>query len=517
MNISRPIILTGISALLIGFVLAWMVKPEETQPHYHGGSHEKEGEIWTCSMHPQIRLDEPGLCPICEMDLVAASKNSEDDPLLLKMSESAMRLAQIESQIIGTGKVGSKNLRLSGKIQADERLAASQVAHVPGRIEKLYVTFTGEQIRKGQKLADIYSPELFTAQEELLQALKFAKENPELLEAARKKLEYWKISAEQIAEIEKSQEIMGTFTLHADASGIVKERKVSLGDHVDPGDLLFELQNLDRLWLLFDAYEEDLAQIKLGDRIRFRTTALAGQEFESKVAFIDPVINPETRAASIRGEIINRGRKLKPEMFIEGQLESPAASKEELLIPKSAVLWTGKRSVVYIKVPKSEAPAFQYREIELGERMGDQYLVKSGLEAGEEIVVQGSFSIDAAAQLNNQSSMMNAWLAKSEKEKEVEEEEAAKPSFNEGLPLSFSKALKSLMTSYLQLKDALVATDPDKSKVGAEKFQENLQAIDTESLSDSAQIFWNKQEKALEAHGKLLSETSSVEGQRKQF
>ncbi|MDW3645434.1 MAG: efflux RND transporter periplasmic adaptor subunit [Bacteroidia bacterium] len=511
LKINKQILLTAISMLALGFLIAWVIKPGGETAHQHEHTNEKAGtNFWTCSMHPHIRQAEAGLCPICEMDLIPAESSSSSNPMELEMSEEAVKLAQIETIRIGTGRSSGKTLRMSGKIQADERLGVSQVAHVPGRIEKLYVSFTGEQVRRGQKLADIYSPELFTAQEELLQALKFAKDNPDLLEAARKKLEYWKISPEQIAQIEKSKEVMGTFTLYADASGIVKERKVSLGDHVDPGDLLFELQSLNRLWLIFDAYEEDLGQIHLGDKISFTTAAVPGKTFETRVSFIDPVINPNTRAAAIRGEIINRGQKLKPEMFINGELQSAGDSKESLMIPKSAVLWTGKRSIVYVQKGGTAVPTYEFREVELGERMGNQYVVASGLKAGEEIVSQGSFSIDAAAQLNNQNSMMNRWL-------EEEMDGTAVPNYRSSTPASFVTQLSEAATAYLNLKDALVESDQVAAQKGVTEFSASLSAVNMGDLTGDAHNYWMTQLKALETHGKKIAGSEDVEEQRKQF
>ena len=145
-------------------------------------------------MHPQIKQNEPGDCPLCGMDLIPLEENTSNDPLVLEMTNEAVKLANIQTSIVGeTAGQSGKTIRLSGKVQPDERLASSQVAHVPGRIEKLFVSFTGEQVNKGQKIATLYSPELITAQRELLEALKLQTLNPELVEAARNKLRYWKI------------------------------------------------------------------------------------------------------------------------------------------------------------------------------------------------------------------------------------------------------------------------------------------------------------------------------------
>jgi Cu(I)/Ag(I) efflux system membrane fusion protein len=417
MKSNSKIIIVGIVAIALGLGLGYflfgnnrtMEMPTET--HEHGGETvQTSGEVeeWICSMHPQIRQPEFGLCPICEMDLIPAGSNESDDPLVLQMTENAVKLANIQTTEIGTtaGESG-KMLKLSGKIQADERRASSQVAHIPGRIEKLFVTFTSEQVNKGQKLATLYSPDLISAQRELLEALKLQDSYPNLVEAARKKLLFWKIGKETIEGIEKEGIIQETFTVFAESSGIVTNRRVSVGDYVRQGEALFDLMNLNKVWVFFDAYEEDLKNIKKGDKIEF-TTPSSNKIFKTSVTFIDPVINPKTRTTSVRAEVNNSSGLLKPEMLVAGNLRNQKGGiTTKLTVPKSAVLWTGKRSVVYVKVPDMEIPSFKYKEIEIGESMGDAYQILSGLEAGEEVVTYGSFTIDAAAQLNNQVSMMN--------------------------------------------------------------------------------------------------------------
>ncbi|MDF1866139.1 MAG: efflux RND transporter periplasmic adaptor subunit, partial [Saprospiraceae bacterium] len=310
----------GIGYLIFGKNQAAM-PVESSQEEAKAVQTSGAAEEWICSMHPQIRQPEPGLCPICEMDLIPAGSNESDDPLVLQMTESAAKLANIQTTIIGEkeGQSG-KTIRLSGKVQADERLASSQVAHIPGRIEKLYVTFTGEQVKKGQKLADIYSPDLITAQRELLEALKLKDVNPNLVEATRNKLRFWKISKETIDAIEQKETIQETFTLYADESGIVTKRRVAVGDYLRQGEPLFDLMNLRKVWVLFDAYEEDLATIKMGNRIEFTTPALPNKTFKTRITFIDPIINPKTRIASLRTEVSNTNGLLKPEMLVYGTL-----------------------------------------------------------------------------------------------------------------------------------------------------------------------------------------------------
>ena len=299
-------------------------------------------------MHPQIKQNEAGDCPLCGMDLIPLEANSSNNPLVLEMTDAAVKMANIQTTIVGeTNHTTDKTIRLSGKIQADERLASSQVTHISGRIEKLYVSFTGEQVNKEQKIATLYSPELIMAQTELLEALKLKDLNPNLVQAARNKLHYWKIGDTAIEQIEQKGKIQENFTVYADETGIVTNRRVSVGDYIKQGEPLFDLMNLRKVWVLFDAYEEDLSSVSIGDRIEFTTPSVPNKTFKTTVTFIDPIINANTRVASIRTEVSNSKRLLKPEMLVYGTLQKKSSSSNQLNVPKSAVMWTGKRSVVY--------------------------------------------------------------------------------------------------------------------------------------------------------------------------
>ncbi|MEL6925305.1 MAG: efflux RND transporter periplasmic adaptor subunit, partial [Bacteroidota bacterium] len=327
-NSNIKLIITALVAIGLGLLGGYFLFGNQAAPppataeapadvHQHS-----EEEIWTCSMHPQIRQNEPGLCPICEMDLIPLEANTSNNPLVLEMTDAAVKLANIQTTTVGgSAAQQGKTLRLSGKVQTDERLASSQVAHVPGRIEKLYVSFTGEQVKSGQQLADIYSPDLIAAQRELLEAKKLSELNPQLLEAARNKLRYWKIEDSIIEAIEQEGRIRETFSLFASASGIVTNRRVAVGDYVQQGQALFDLISLRRVWVLFDAYEEDLAYAKVGDQVNFTTPAVPNKTFTTRITFIDPLINPQTRTASLRAEVSNPRGQLKPEMLVTGTLK----------------------------------------------------------------------------------------------------------------------------------------------------------------------------------------------------
>ena len=200
---NSKIIIAIIIAAAVGLGAGYLLFGRTAEQHAHGNAGTGEGPagevIYTCSMHPQIRQDEPGLCPICEMKLVPLAEHSASSgPLTLEMTLEAIRLANIQTTTIGEKGRAARTITLNGKISADERRVASQVAHVPGRIEKLFATFTGERIQPGQRLAEIYSPELVTAQQELLEALRFQDVNPRLVDAAREKLRRWKVPPQMI-------------------------------------------------------------------------------------------------------------------------------------------------------------------------------------------------------------------------------------------------------------------------------------------------------------------------------
>jgi len=392
---------------LAGLFLGWLIFHRPTNEH-EGHQHEKEAksDIWTCSMDPQVKMDKPGLCPICGMDLIplVTGGGSTMDSSALYRTPEAIQLANISTSVVSK-QAPVKELRLFGKVQADERLLESQTAHIPGRIEKLYISFTGETVRQGQRLALINSPDLIAAQEELLETAKSRTEQPELYEASLSKLSQWKLTEAQIDKILRSGKATTSFEVLAGSSGIVTSKRVNTGDYVNPGSVLFEVANLSRVWVLFDAYESDLPFLKVGNSITFSLQALPGSTFNAMVKFIDPVMDPTSRVAKIRVEVSNANGKLKPEMFATGVVKANLNQfKDKLVIPTTAVLWTGKRSVVYVKQGDG---SFKIREIELGPMLGNSYVVLDGLTDGEEIVTEGSFSVDAASQLEGKPSMMD--------------------------------------------------------------------------------------------------------------
>jgi Cu(I)/Ag(I) efflux system membrane fusion protein len=503
MNTKNKNILKMAGILLLGMLLGWFVFGGNDAPKSEHDLKSTEGTevIWTCSMHPQIRMNEPGQCPICGMDLIPLeSGESATDPNAIQMTDDAMKLANIQTMIVGGSNGANKKLSLNGKVQIDERKLYTQSSHIPGRIEKLNINFTGEKVTRGQTLAMVYSPELVTAQEELLQAFHIKEVQPELFEAAKQKLGNLKIGSATINKIISSNKPIQQFPITADVSGIITAKKVELGDYVGQGMPIYEIADLSSLWVLFDVYESDMPWVKVGDKISYTVQSLPGESFDGTISFIDPLINPQTRVASARVEVNNSGNRLKPEMFASGIVNNSVGSStsKDIVIPKSAVMWTGERSVVYIKSVVSNKVNFKLREVTLGASLGDAYIIKEGLSEGEEIVVNGTFTVDAAAQLAGKPSMMNpeggpAMTGHNHggAAMPVTNEQSKKPFLkNVSVSQKAKESLQPLFTEYMAMKDALTNDNLEGAQKAGATILKTIDGINMSLFTGEAHSAW---------------------------
>ncbi|MEZ4773791.1 MAG: efflux RND transporter periplasmic adaptor subunit [Bacteroidia bacterium] len=518
-NINKNTAYIALGTLTIGLFLGWMMFGGSSNEQVTENKHENsKNTIWTCSMHPQIRQNEPGQCPLCGMDLIPLSNegDSEDNPMEIKMSPTAMQLANVQTSII-TKRKPIKEVRMNGKIKADERNVNSQSSHIPGRIEKLTVSFTGESIQKGQVLAYVYSPELVTAQEELFEAQKMKETQPGLYQAAVEKLKNWKLTNKQINQILEGGVVQEQFPILADVSGIILNKKVNLGDYIKKGQTIYEVANLSKVWVLFDVYESDIPWVKTGDKVQFTVQSIPGETFNGKISFIDPVINPKTRVASARVEISNPGMRLKPDMFVLGTIESPIHNeKETLIVPKSAVMWTGERSVVYTKITNAKGISFMMKEVTLGPALGDSYIINSGLEPGEEIATNGTFSIDAAAQLAGKPSMMNpegGVVMTGHNHGGGNTPQNTDYSVHSKSITISSKAkeeLNPLFNSYFKLKDALVNDNLDNAVSASKDMSAVLSKVNMGVFTGEAHNVWMKHSSVLEKELRKAGSTDEI-------
>ena len=437
MKLNKTIIIGLIGVAAVFFVLGAVIfggtggNSGDRTVHDHSVASEQP-EVWTCSMHPQIKLPNKGKCPLCYMDLIPLDTGTDDElgPRQLKMSDTAKQLARIETTP-ATRAFAEAEIRMVGRISHDETKLAYITAWVPGRIDRLYADFTGITVSKGDQMVLLYSPELLATQEELVQANAAVEAlnrttssilrstAAATVEAAREKLRLYGLTDDQIQSIETNGKTSDKLTVYAPIGGVVIHKDAKEGMYVSTGTRIYTIADLSKLWVMFEAYESDLPWLRFGQRVEFESPSFPGEKFETTISFIDPVVNPGTRTVRVRAIVENKNKTLKPDMFVRGvvrsRLDSDGNVTDEyladkdapVLIPVTAPLITGTRAVVYVELTGTDTPVFEGREIELGPRAGDFFVVKSGVSEGERVVTNGAFKIDSELQIRAKPSMMS--------------------------------------------------------------------------------------------------------------
>ncbi len=420
---NAPWLLLPIVAILafgLGGRLLGKEQRADTEPTHAHGSPE---QIWTCSMHPQVRQSEPGRCPICGMELIAVEGGAADRSSdRITLTERAKALARVRTTEVGRLGSGRAERRLLGRIEYDETSLRTVTAWIGGRIDRLFVSTTGERVKRGQAIATLYSPEVYNAHQDLIQARQqlsrlgdggtpsARKAAEAALDAGRDRLRLLGVPESEVRSMERADKPSERVRIRTPFGGTVIERLATQGSYVETGSGLYRVADLSTLWVQLDAYESDLPVLRAGQKVRLRVEALPGESFEGRVAFVDPVVDPKTRTARVRIVVRNQDRRLLPGMFVEASVQSGARSESgdaaPLFVPVTAPLFTGRRSLVYVEIPNQERPTYEPRVVTLGARMGEHYPVLAGLEAGERIVIEGAFAIDADLQIRGGDSMM---------------------------------------------------------------------------------------------------------------
>jgi membrane fusion protein, copper/silver efflux system len=565
-----PVILI---AVVVGFVLRGCFAPAQRQlaeTPANGAAAAPQTEVWTCSMHPQIRSPRPGLCPICAMDLIPVDADEgAAGARMFSTSAEAAALMNIQTMPVERRFVDA-SIRMVGKVEFDETRLAYITAWVPGRIDKLYVDYTGITVNRGDHMVDLYSPQLISAQEELRQARRtfetlsggapaVRQTAQATLEASRERLRLWGLTPQQIERAEQGVELSDHVTIYAPVGGTVIDREGTEGQYVETGTRIYTLADLNQMWVMLDAYESDLQWLRYGQTVGFTAEAYPGEVFEGTISFIDPFLNPRTRTAKVRVNVPNPRGMLKPEMFVRGVVHSrvaeggrvmepdlagkwicpmhpevvrddaddcpicgmdlvpvaelgyvpvdEVAQAAPLIIPTSAALVTGTRAVVYVKVPDMERPTFEGREIVLGPRAGDYYIVRSGLREGDQVVVNGNFKIDSALQIMAKASMMTP------------EGGAAVPAHHHdtagtphdahdaddpgaGAPeVRLSRAgraeFDAVLAAYLEMEEAVRHGRRPAVTAALEEFARRLEAVDLRALPGEAHELWTDYQQRL--------------------
>lgn len=558
----------AVGGIILAFFLGWLLggsraeeepsrKPEEIQEP------ERKIKHWTCSMHPEVvRQDNTSLCPKCAMELVPVYEEDGGggpaSPRQLKLSETAAALASIRTAKAERKFVEVK-VRMVGKVTYDETLLYHVTAWVPGRIDRLFVDYTGIAVRKGDHMVELYSPELLQAQEELLEAERSVRRfetggPPQVLERARRtlhaaeeKLRLWGLLEEQIEAIKERGTPSDHITVFAPHGGIVIQKNGVEGMYVQTGTRIYSIADLNRVWVMVEAYESDLQWLRYGQKVEFTTEAYPGETFEGRISFIEPFLTEQTRTVGVRVVVDNEDGRLKPDMFVRAVVRAQAASggkvmdpeltgkwicpmhpevvkdgpgdctvcgmpletveslgyavddaagSPPLVIPASAPLLTGKRAVVYIETESEKGLTFEGREVVLGPRAGDWFIVRAGLREGERVVTHGNFKIDSELQIRGKLSMMNptgaggAGSGHAHGNGTSGEETATKP--GPRVPESFRESLGMLLSSVDAVRLATSYGDLEAARRAYGLLERSLQLVDAEFLGDEARRLWKE-------------------------
>ena len=495
------IVLALAAAFVLGAVIFRGAGPAPDAP-------ESASQVYTCSMHPQVRQPGPGTCPLCGMDLVPAGAAAADGPPeQVTLSERARALARLRTEAVARQADPTVELRLLGRVEADETARRTVTAWTAGRIERLHVNVTGETVRAGQVVATLYSPELYAAHQDLRTALaQRAATGPSAdaaVDAVRERLRLLGVPDAEIARLEAIAEPTTRVPIRSPFGGTVLERVATEGDYVPVGGALLRVADLSRLWIQLDAYERDLPLLQPGADVVIEVEGVAAPPWEGRVAFVDPAVDPRTRAARVRVEVDDPDGLLRPGQFVRAIVQAPAGPdlRAPLVVPASAPLFTGKRSIVYVEVDDA---TYAPRVVRLGPRIGDVYPVVSGLTEGERVVTRGAFALDADLQIRGGPSMMT-----------LPDDGDAGP-WDDILPIGEDAraSLAPVVAAYLDLQRALADDRLDDARDAARRLGA---ATDAVRLEGAAAAPWPPVAQDLSAHATRIGEADDLEAARAPF
>jgi membrane fusion protein, copper/silver efflux system len=376
----------------------------------------KAKQLYTCSMHPFIIRDKPGVCPICGMELIkkiddagkngaAAAAAQAEMPSHVSLSATQRVMANVATMEAKTESL-NKEINAVGIVQYDQSRQARVTAWAAGRIERLNVNSVGAMVSKGRPVAELYSPDLVASEQEYLLALKsrdqlknsplpsIAQNGDGLVASARQRLMLLGVKQSQIAELERSGKADIRIAIYTPFSGVVIEKMVEQGQYVNAGEVLFNIADLSSVWVEVEVYENELSNIHVGQQVEIRSQSFPESLFTGRIAFIYPFLDPKTRTIKARVQLANPGLKLKPDMFVNAIIRVPFAP--QIVVPVTALIDTGKRQVVWVE---SSPGMFEPRTVEVGQQSGDKVQILSGLSPGDKVAVSGAYLIDSESQL----------------------------------------------------------------------------------------------------------------------
>ncbi|MCA8942088.1 MAG: efflux RND transporter periplasmic adaptor subunit [Planctomycetes bacterium] len=566
---ARTPIYVVITVLAVG-VAFWLGRASGSHRHATPAADTAESEaatptLWTCPMHPEVRLPDKVPCPKCGMELVPVDPNAKDPgPRRIALSPSAVALARIETAPAERRFV-SMPLRVVGKVAFDETRVRTIASRVAGRLERLFVDYTGISVKEGDHLVSLYSADLLTAQQELIEAKKrfdrtpddvsefIADSNRRGYESAREKLLLWGLAEDQVDAITQRGTAEDRMLIRSPTEGVVIDKPLHEGDYVAEGTPIYRIADLDRVWVLLDVYEQDLPWIRYGQSVAITAEGVPGRVLEGWVSFVSPVLDEKTRTVRVRVNVDNRARQLKPGMFVRavvsarlgiggavleprlaGKWISPmhpeivkdepgtcdvcgmdlvpaeslgylaeGSAEKPLVVPASAVLVTGTRGVVYVEVPYEAEPTYEGREVVLGPRAGDWYVIRDGLEENERVVVNGAFRVDSSMQILAKPSMMSV---------RPERETFHGPEF-----AAFRNALEPLYVAYLELQVALGEDDFERGLTSIAELGARVEEVEADTLPRRALERWSEESQILRTETEAGVRVATIAELRERF
>ncbi|MBA4312213.1 MAG: efflux RND transporter periplasmic adaptor subunit [Chlorobiaceae bacterium] len=358
---------------------------------------QEEKSYYTCPMHPSVVSDRPGACPVCGMNLVKRteqvemSKEEHQSLGQVALSPTKQVLANVSTSTAMKMSL-EKEIRAVGNIAYAEQNFRQISTRFPGRIEKLYLTYEGQQIKKDDPVADVYSPDAISAQQEYLLAKQ--SKSVDLIQQSKEKLILWGFTESQVKELDESRTVKNTLTLHSPISGTVLKKNVQQQQYVSTGENLFDVADLSTVWMYADVYEYEIQRVKVGQAVEATSDVYPDRKFIGRITFVSPTVDPSSRTVRIRAEITNRTAELKLDMFVNAAIKIKLS--EGIVVPITAVLSTGTRQVVWVQ---KDAGIFEPRLVKIGERSNEYVQILDGINEGETIVTSGGYLIDSESQL----------------------------------------------------------------------------------------------------------------------
>lgn len=546
--------LAVVAAVLIAFGLGFSLRggdADSTSPHHTAEASTQSEQLYTCSMHPEVRM--PGAddkCPICFMDLIPVASSSGAGGLpagTIELSPEAAALIAVETVPVARRTL-THRVRMVGEVAYDETRLSYLTAYAAGRLDRMYVDYTGVIVREGDHLAEIYSPDLLVAREELVEARRaFDRLDSEssaiardtaraVLDAARERLRLLGLTPEQVTAAEAGRmtgnQNADHVTLYAPAGGVVIEKHAKPGSYVNEGERLYTIADLSRVWVMLEAYESDLPWLRYGQEVEFAVAGMGDETFTGRIAFLAPMLDPQTRTLGVRVNVDNADGRLRPGVFVRANVLSKVAEagrvmdpdlagkwispmhpevirdapgecsvcgmdlvpaeefgyaasvsgdasklpEAPLIVPDSAVLRTGTRGVVYVQTQTEPNPRFEGRTVELGPSGEGFVIVREGLAEGDLVVTRGNFQIDSALQIQAQPSMMNPAPALGNSPGNNPASEPAGPP-RQHVGGDAAQAIRDLVAATLAFTEALAADDAGKANSTVAELTEALDIL----------------------------------------